>query len=326
MNPLCNYVYGAPIQVPVNTSPQPCTGTKRRHDDVTRVILSRENSLKYSSTDYEVYINSITCLDPLTPSEQREMKRQRRLIKNREYAQTSRNKKKEQFEQISVQLTQLQDYNAQLVERVYQLEDENSRLKEENMRLQGLQLAPNLTNSPLANSPLENGSSPGDSSVLDSILSSSDEEPSQGDSIFDNFNSFGTDLFGNFDLSQPVTATTLFIFCTFFVLPFISVYAPNLPGTPTTIPAMPKEFGLQNEVFVGEEILMPCSRNLLMTENQQSPWPKDQIDQYQNNQSSQTIITMEDVYIDEVLSHNITELTLKTNYLKGTHSFVQHDK
>jgi len=166
--------------------------------------------------------------------------------------------------------------------------------------------------------------SPIETDVLD-FLSSSDEEPSNTDSIFASFGS--SDLFGNFDISQPVP-TTLFIFCVFLVLPFIAVYA-SLPGSTMT---NQNDFGFEKSYgeVVGFELSVPFrpqSRNLLMTENIQSPWPKDQIDQYQNNKP-QTIITMEDVYMDEVISisHNISEITLNASYLKGTNSFVQHDK
>jgi len=78
LNPLCNYLY-APIQLPINNSPPQPTGTKRKHDDVSRVVLSRENTLKYSSADYETYINDITSVEPLTPSEQREMKKTKKI-------------------------------------------------------------------------------------------------------------------------------------------------------------------------------------------------------------------------------------------------------
>jgi hypothetical protein len=317
---LSNYLY--PPQLPLNIptphlSPPPAVaspptptascGVKRKIDDVARVVLSRENSLKYSSQDYETYINTISIEEPLTSAELREMKRQRRLIKNREYAQTSRNKKKEQFEHLSLHIQQLTDINHQLSERVLYLEDENLRLREDNRRLTEFQQYATTYNlsvlqtqatTPVATPPTD--SSP---DVLDSVFSS-DEEPSTNgiqteplesfplsgmscafNSIYDNVSSYGTDIFGNFDLSQSMPAT-LFFLCIFFVLPFITI-------TDTT---QPKQF----PIIPGEDASLPQGRALLTTDlNNQSPWPKDQ---FQELCKPTQIITMEDVYMDEQIT------------------------
>jgi hypothetical protein len=328
---LSNYLY--PPQVPLNiptpqnlsppaavASPPPTptasnsSGVKRKIDDVVRVVLSRENSLKYSSQDYETYINTISIEEPLSSAELREMKRQRRLIKNREYAQTSRNKKKEQFEQLTLHIQQLNDINHQLSERVLYLEDENFRLREDNRRLTefqqyattyNLSALPTQNTTPVATPPTD--SSP---DILDSVFSS-DEEPSTigiqtqplqsfpltgmscaFNSIYDNVSSYGTDIFGNFDLSQSMSAT-LFFLCIFFVLPFITI-------TDTTQPNFP---------IITEDASL--GRALLTTDlNNQSPWPKDQ---FQELCKPTQIITMEDVYMDEQITdtdNNISEIPI----------------
>jgi len=330
MNVLPSYLY--PMQVPAMTGmtgmtvpSAPITGVKRKHDDVARVILSRENSLKYSSQDYETYINTISVEEPLSPAELREMKRQRRLIKNREYAQTSRNKKKEQFELLSQHIYQLSDVNSKLSEQVMYLEEENGRLRDENRRLQELQLLQNYNPTTPTNTTTTVVTSPSETDVLDSAFSS-DEEPSTGDqtqsyalsgmscafnSIFDNVSTFGNDIFGSLDMSQSMSAT-LFIFCIFLVLPFISFTNPHNSG----FPSASQEYPVLNSI---EESSNPQQRNLLTTNNQ-SPWPKDQF----HNQDlckpvAHHIITMDDVYMDEQNvdnNNNISEFQASTsNYI-----------
>jgi len=58
------------------------------------IKLAREDLLKYSSQQYDDYVKKISLKRPLNEKELKESKKQRRLIKNREYAQISRNKKK----------------------------------------------------------------------------------------------------------------------------------------------------------------------------------------------------------------------------------------
>jgi len=95
---------------------------KTREDDVSFVELPRDQLLTMSSVQLEDNIRSLTAVRSLTSAEQREIKRQRRLIKNREYAQTSRVKKKQFVEE-------LRQENDLLKDRLRILEEENHFLR-----------------------------------------------------------------------------------------------------------------------------------------------------------------------------------------------------
>jgi hypothetical protein len=110
--------------------------------DVSRVTLSREDILRISSKELEEFAARMAAEKPLTPEEQREIKRQRRLIKNREYAQASRVKKKA--------------YMGDMESRFHELEQENYELKlqlaQANQRISELQADNTILRSKLSSS------------------------------------------------------------------------------------------------------------------------------------------------------------------------------
>jgi len=91
-------------------------------EDVSFVFVPSEKLLVMSSQELEGRVNQLTSIRSLTSVELKEVKRQIRLVKNREYAQSSRIKKKQQVEE-------LRDENLLLRERVQLLEEENRKLK-----------------------------------------------------------------------------------------------------------------------------------------------------------------------------------------------------
>jgi len=93
------------------------------------VQLSADDLLKLDSAEIEEYIRNITSLKTLAPSEEKELKRIRRLIKNREYAQSSRNKKKQYMEEMEKKLSEVEEGRDKLQKRVDELEQENRALK-----------------------------------------------------------------------------------------------------------------------------------------------------------------------------------------------------
>lgn len=111
--------------------PPPCEEPKKRgrkrhrkedyEGDVSAVQLKREELLNLSSEEFEAKIQTIRFQRELSLAEDKEVKRQRRLIKNRESAQMSRLKKKSQMDELQTRLNQL--------------EAENRNLKEENKKL-----------------------------------------------------------------------------------------------------------------------------------------------------------------------------------------------
>jgi hypothetical protein len=104
--------------------------------DVSRVRLSREDLLRVSSKDLEDFAGRCAAEKPLSAEEVREIKRQRRLIKNREYAQASRVKKKDHLKEIEARFNDLEEenYNLKLqmqnmASRMAITEGENRELK-----------------------------------------------------------------------------------------------------------------------------------------------------------------------------------------------------
>jgi len=227
-------------------------------DDVTRVKFPREDLLKFSSQEYDDYIKNISLKRPLTEREHKVSKKQRRLIKNREYAQISRNKKKSEYSQLSSQIDQLNQYNSELNDRVNQLESENKRLKEENLKL--MEYSSNSL-------PL-----PTPSSDPDSFLSSplSDTPPlsqsppltppsSEDSSSFDLFSEDYTDNLFSPDWSSLTSKYTFMaIFCCLLLfIPFSSNTYPVIPqSTPIQYDSVPAQISEKNIPFSGNRRIL----------------------------------------------------------------------
>lgn len=103
--------------------------------DVSAVLLDKDQLLSMSSEDYDNLINEITKRRALTFCEEKEIKRQRRLIKNRESAHASRQRKKEYVDQLESQIQQMKAHTHQLNEHINKLTTENRSLREEVARL-----------------------------------------------------------------------------------------------------------------------------------------------------------------------------------------------
>jgi hypothetical protein len=97
----------------------------------TAVTFTREELLKFTSEDLERFEKQITATRPLTPEEKKELKRQRRLIKNRESAQLSRRRKKERIDELEEAVTKLAHVHGRLDTQLKSLQHENTILKAE---------------------------------------------------------------------------------------------------------------------------------------------------------------------------------------------------
>jgi len=97
--------------------------------------LSREDLLKLSSKSLDSYA-TINSNRSLTEDEERQLKRQRRLIKNRESAQLSRQRKRLYIEELEKKVTALSTENNELMKQVTLVTTENTSLKDENFQLQ----------------------------------------------------------------------------------------------------------------------------------------------------------------------------------------------
>jgi len=83
-------------------------------------------------------VEEITRMRPLTHAEEKELKRQKRLIKNRESAQASRQRKKSYIDELEAEITKLKQENGFLNSQVGNLSVENRTLREELNKIQTL--------------------------------------------------------------------------------------------------------------------------------------------------------------------------------------------
>lgn len=80
----------------------------------TEVALPRDTLLQISSQGMERYVENLASTRALSMDDQKELKRQKRLIKNRESAQLSRERKRAYIDQLEEKITQLVNENALL--------------------------------------------------------------------------------------------------------------------------------------------------------------------------------------------------------------------
>lgn len=101
----------------------------RVEPDLRSVTLTREQLLTMTSEELDTFTERLKADHPLSPHEMRELKRQRRLIKNREYAQASRVKKKVVLSDLGSKFSDLENERNTLAIRVQALEIENTELR-----------------------------------------------------------------------------------------------------------------------------------------------------------------------------------------------------
>jgi len=316
-------------------------------DDVSRVKLSREDLLKYTSQEYDDHIKRISQKRPLTEKEHKETKKQRRLIKNREYAQISRNKKKSEYTQLSVQIDQLNQQNSELKERVNQLESENKLLKEENRKLLDQMqyssfsnLYPSSLNSPLPTldpSPINNSNhnvqqspplTPSLSQISPPLTPTTSSEESTSFDIFsedysdDLFNSDWTTDFPSSNI--PFTFMAVFL-CLLLFYPSSMVNQPSLATT--TNPSAFVEHHQRSQPVIpsvqqDQVVSLGFSgRQLLTATDQQEPELDKSVvytdRNYSRHTTGKTFLTMEDVLNDElkiVETAGFVEKVIKDRY------------
>ena len=97
--------------------------------DISRVVLSREQLLHITSLELEDFAKRLSIVKELSHAEEKELKRQRRLVKNRESAQASRERKKQTLEELEAQMRLLNQENNLLQSKVNELQSENRSLR-----------------------------------------------------------------------------------------------------------------------------------------------------------------------------------------------------
>jgi len=103
-----------------------------------KVTLSRDELLNLTSKQFEDYVKQLEGNKKLSDEEKRELKRQRRLIKNRESAQASRQRKKSHVDDLEKKVMNLTKENSDLFHKVTNLTKENEQLKTEVTYLQNM--------------------------------------------------------------------------------------------------------------------------------------------------------------------------------------------
>jgi Ni,Fe-hydrogenase III component G len=102
------------------------------------LALSREELLKLSSKGLENFAQTVTANRNLTMEEERQLKRQRRLIKNRESAQLSRLRKKIYIEELERKVNHLAAENDNLAKQVAAVNMDKKKLQDEVIYLQSI--------------------------------------------------------------------------------------------------------------------------------------------------------------------------------------------
>jgi len=103
-----------------------------------KVTLSRDELLTLTSKQFEAYVKQLESNKTLSYEERRELKRQRTLIKNRESAQASRQRKKSYVDEMEGKVQNLTNENSNLFDKVTNLSKENDQLKTEVVYLQNI--------------------------------------------------------------------------------------------------------------------------------------------------------------------------------------------
>lgn len=93
-------------------------------------FAKEEDLNKMSSTEIEEYINTHQGILEMSTDYHRKVKRIRRAIKNREYAQSSRNRRKESFDELEREVKAMHEQVSVLLARNVELERENATLKD----------------------------------------------------------------------------------------------------------------------------------------------------------------------------------------------------
>lgn len=131
------------ITVSPNTLKTKNNNGKRIRDKPTetkdsKVNLSRDDLLKLSSKELDDLTTTLASGRPLTSEEEKQLKRQRRLIKNRESAQLSRLRKKVYIDELEKKVNVLTAENEQLKSQVSSTNLDKKKLHDDVIYLQSI--------------------------------------------------------------------------------------------------------------------------------------------------------------------------------------------
>eukprot|EP01087_Luapelamoeba_hula_P005235 TRINITY_DN1530_c0_g1_i1.p1 TRINITY_DN1530_c0_g1~~TRINITY_DN1530_c0_g1_i1.p1 ORF type:complete len:773 (-),score=144.68 TRINITY_DN1530_c0_g1_i1:108-2288(-) len=131
----CTTSQGSTKRPAAATKKEPTTRKRARKApncavDNTSVTLPRDKLLQLTSEELDTHIAKLRATRQLTPAEEKDIGRQKRLVKNRESASLSRLRRKEHLDELEQQVSELTAENGELRTQVEELTNENNTLKE----------------------------------------------------------------------------------------------------------------------------------------------------------------------------------------------------
>lgn len=108
---------------------KPKISVQSTFDGNSSLFFSRAELLKMTVDELEQRVSAVEAIRKLTEKEKKEVKKQRRMIKNRESAMASRIRKKQLVENMEEAMAKIKEENESLKKRVNDLEKENFELK-----------------------------------------------------------------------------------------------------------------------------------------------------------------------------------------------------
>eukprot|EP01091_Cochliopodium_minus_P020904 TRINITY_DN92_c0_g1_i1.p1 TRINITY_DN92_c0_g1~~TRINITY_DN92_c0_g1_i1.p1 ORF type:complete len:454 (-),score=136.15 TRINITY_DN92_c0_g1_i1:155-1450(-) len=107
---------------------------RKKHPEMqTSVTLSREKLLTTSTEDFNKWVDEMKSQRALTQEEVSDIRRQKRLIRNRESAQASRDRKKNEFILLEKQIKQLKEENQMAMKEITEMRYKINNLETENL-------------------------------------------------------------------------------------------------------------------------------------------------------------------------------------------------
>ncbi|KAF2074733.1 hypothetical protein CYY_003965 [Polysphondylium violaceum] len=94
-------------------------------------VLNNEELMSYTTSEMNDYAKKVNSIKDLTPFEKKELKRQKRLVKNRESAHLSRQRKRERLTDLEHRVEELTTNSVTISKNLVNLESENLVLKAE---------------------------------------------------------------------------------------------------------------------------------------------------------------------------------------------------
>jgi len=132
---LNNNNFSGPIRTsPFNTFESPIQQSNpipTTQQQTSAFVLNNEELMTFTTSEMNEYAKKVNAIKDLTPFEKKELKRQKRLVKNRESAHLSRQRKRERLTDLEHRVEELTTNSVVISKNLVNLESENLVLKAE---------------------------------------------------------------------------------------------------------------------------------------------------------------------------------------------------